>query len=84
MASKAVTVTLGDMAQSAEAHIAAGKFETMSEVVREGLRALDREEARFDEICREKIDEADADTRPDVSAEEVLPAVRAAARERRG
>jgi len=84
MASDEVVVTLGDMAESAEAHIAAGTFETISEVVREGLRALDREQARFDEICRKKIDEALADPRPPVPLEEAFARVREAVRERRG
>jgi antitoxin ParD1/3/4 len=56
----------------------------MSEVVREGLRALDREEAMLDSIYKAKLEEALADPRPEVSAEEAFAAVRAAARERRG
>jgi antitoxin ParD1/3/4 len=84
MAAKAVTVTLGKMAERAQAHIAAGKYSTMSEVVREGLRALDREEALLDAIYKRKLEEALADPRPSIPAEEAFAAVRAAARERRG
>lgn len=84
MASKAVTVTLGNMAERAEEHIRLGRFSTMSEVVREGLRALDRQEAMLDALYKAKLEEALADKRPDVSAEEAFAAVREAARKRRG
>lgn len=84
MAAKAVTVTLGNMAERAQAHIAAGKYSTMSEVIREGLRALDREEALLDAIYKRKLEEALADPRPSISGEEAFASVRAAARERRG
>jgi len=83
MASKAVTVTLGNMAERAQAHIASGKYSTMSEVIREGLRALDRQEAMLDALYKRKLEEALADPRPSVSADEAFEAVRAAARERR-
>lgn len=72
MASKAVTVTLGKMAERAEAHIAAGKYSTMSEVIREGLRALDRQEAMLDALYKRKLEEALADPRPSVPLEEGL------------
>lgn len=84
MASKAVTVTLGKMAERAQAHIAAGKYSTMSEVVREGLRALDRQEAMLDAIYKAKIEEALADPRPSIPLEEAFARVREAARKRRG
>jgi antitoxin ParD1/3/4 len=84
MASKAVTVTLGKMAERAEAHIAAGKYSTMSEVVREGLRALDRQEAMLDAIYKAKIEEALANPRPPIPLEEAFARVREAARIRRG
>jgi len=84
MASKAVTVTLGNMAERAQAHIAAGKYSTMSEVVREGLRALDREEALLDAIYKKKLEEALADPRPGIPIEEAFARVRQAALERRG
>lgn len=84
MASKAVTVTLGNMAERAQAHITKGKYSTMSEVVREGLRALDREEAMLDAIYKAKIEEAIADPRPRISLEEAFARVEEAARLRRG
>ncbi len=77
MASKAVTVTLGNMAESAQAHITLGRFSTMSEVVREGLRALERQEAMLDALYKAKLEEALADTRPPVPLAEGLARVRA-------
>jgi antitoxin ParD1/3/4 len=41
----AITVTLGEMGNRARQFIAEGRYATMSEVVRAGLRALEREEA---------------------------------------
>ena len=76
MASKAVTVTLGNMAERAEAHLAAGKYSTMSEVIREGLRALDRQEALLDAVYKAKLEEALADMRPPVPLAEGLARVR--------
>ena len=76
MASKAVTVTLGKMAERAEAHLAAGKYATMSEVIREGLRALDREEALLDAIYKRRLEEALADPRPSIPLAEGLAQVR--------
>jgi antitoxin ParD1/3/4 len=82
--SKPVTVTLGKMAERAEAHLASGRFASMSELMREGLRALDRQEAMLDELYRAKLAEALADPRPTSSAEETFAEVRSAAKERRG
>lgn len=84
MASKAVTVTLGSMAERAQEHIRLGRFSTMSEVVREGLRALDRQEAMLDALYKTKLEEALADPRPSIPLEEAFERVRKAARERRG
>jgi len=49
----------------------------VSEVVRAGLRALEREEAALDELIKRKVEEAMADPRPDMSMEEVEAALRA-------
>ena len=84
MASKAISVTLGKMAERAEAHLAAGKYATMSEVIREGLRALDREEALLDAIYKRKLEEALADPRPSVPLAEGLARVRERIAQSRG
>ena len=44
----------------------------MSEVVRAGLRALDREETALDDMLRTKIQEAVDDPRPRIPAEEAF------------
>lgn len=72
MASKAVSVTLGAMGERAEKLIAEGRYSTMSEVVRAGLRALDREEAALDAMFREKVREALANPGPSIPMEEAF------------
>jgi antitoxin ParD1/3/4 len=83
MASKAVTVTLGKMTDRARHHIATGRYASMSEVLREGLRALDRQEAMLDELYRRKIDEALADPRPSIPLNEAFARLDALAAARR-
>ena len=80
---KAVTVTLGEMAERAEAHLASGRFASMSELVRAGLRALDREEQAMDSLLAAKVAEALRDTSADLSHEEAFSVVRQAAAARR-
>jgi len=53
--SKPVTVTLGDLAEPALARVESGRYASMSEVVRAGLRALDREESALDDLIRARI-----------------------------
>ncbi len=78
MAAKAVTVTLGEMTSHAERHLASGRFSSMSEVMRAGLRALDREEAALDALLRAKVQEALEDPRPSVPIDEAFARIRAA------
>lgn len=68
---KPITVTLGTMTERAQAHVNSGRYASMSEVLRAGLRALDREEAALETMLKAKIAEALADTRPSVSSGEV-------------
>ena len=68
-----MTVTLpGGQKAFVEDRIRAGRFASASEVVRAGLRALEREEAHLDDWMREKIRVALEDPRPSVPGEEVL------------
>jgi antitoxin ParD1/3/4 len=55
-----------------DARVNSGAYSSASEVVRAGLRALDREEEALNEIWRRKIQEALDDPRPDIPAEEVF------------
>lgn len=50
----------------------ASRFASASEEVREGLRALEREEAHLNAWMREKIHAARDDLRPSVPTEDVL------------
>lgn len=77
MTNKGVTVTLGEMAERADRHLASGRFASMSELVRAGLRALDREEAALDALVRARVAEALADDRPSTSLAQGMATVRA-------
>ena len=74
---KPVSVTLGPLAGQAEARVRSGAYSSISEVVRAGLRALDREEALMDALLRAKVEASMADPRPDVSADDVSTGLRA-------
>jgi antitoxin ParD1/3/4 len=69
---KTVTVTLDEMLDGAEARVRSGAYASLSEVVQEGLRALDRE----DEWLREAVRESLEDPRPSIPAEEVFAELR--------
>lgn len=85
-ANKPVSVTLGPLAARAEARVREGSYSSVSEVVRAGLRALDREEAMLDRLLppidkgdpawkayvKRAIAEALADPRPSIPAEQVF------------
>ena len=71
-ANKPITVTLGPLAARAEARVRDGHYSSVSEVVRAGLRALDREEAAFEAILKAKVTEALADPRPSIPIDEAF------------
>jgi len=70
-ANKPISVTLGPLAAKAEARVRSGDYSSLSEVLRDGIRALDREDATFEAILKAKVREALADGRPDIGADEV-------------
>ena len=72
-----VTVTLGDLHEKVQERIRSGAFASTSEVVRAGLRALDREEEALNAVLRARIEAALADPRPSEAAEDVFKALRA-------
>lgn len=78
MAGKAISITLGEMTAHAERYLASGRYASMSEVMRAGLRALDREEAVLDGVVRARVEEALADTRPAVPFKDAFAQVRKA------
>ena len=75
-ASKPITVTLGELQGRVDARVKSGAYSSASEVVRAGLRALDREEQALDELWRRKIQEAYDDPRPSIPADEVFEDLR--------
>jgi antitoxin ParD1/3/4 len=67
-----ISVTLGELQHGVEARVKSGAYASASEVMRAALRALDREEAAVDGWLRQRVDEAFADPRPNVPAEDVF------------
>jgi antitoxin ParD1/3/4 len=77
-ATKPVTVTLGPLTEMAQDHVASGRYASVSEVVRAGLRALEREEAALDAILKAKVEAALADPSPSIPQSQVFADLRAA------
>jgi antitoxin ParD1/3/4 len=74
--SKPISVTLGPQQASLERRLQSGQYDNASEVLRQALRALDREEAMLDEVLREKVKASMADARPSVPAADVFKRLR--------
>jgi len=74
---KPVTVTLGPLAGMARARVDSGRYGSLSEVVRAGLRALEREEEALDAILKARVEEALADPAPSITQADVFAALRA-------
>jgi len=70
--SKPLTVTLGEQQQSLDTRLQSGEYESASDVVRAGLRALDREDAARDDDMRAKIQEALYSLGPGIPASDVF------------
>ena len=56
--SKPITVTLGELQERVEARVQSGAYTSASDVLRAGLRALDREEAALETVIRQRVQEA--------------------------
>jgi antitoxin ParD1/3/4 len=76
-ASKAIRVDLGAQRTSLQRHLESGQYEDASDVVRDALRALDRQHAVLDELLREEVRTSMADKRPSAPIDEVFRRVRA-------
>jgi antitoxin ParD1/3/4 len=79
----AVTVTLGGVGDKARAWVSEGRYASMSELVREGIKALDRQEDLLDTIFNAKLAEALADDRPGTPIDEAFETIRSAMRKQR-
>jgi antitoxin ParD1/3/4 len=73
---KPISVTLGELQGSVDRRVKGGTYSSASEVVRAGLRALDREEEALTQVWRAKIQEAYDDPRPSIPAEKVFKDLR--------
>ncbi|HEX2018181.1 MAG TPA: type II toxin-antitoxin system ParD family antitoxin [Aurantimonas sp.] len=69
-------VELGTQRASLDAHLESGDFADASDVVRAGLRALDRETAARDAVMKAEIEEALGDPRPSRPASDVFDRLR--------
>ncbi|MBB4005479.1 ribbon-helix-helix domain-containing protein [Aurantimonas endophytica] len=69
-------VDLGSQRASLDAHLESGDFSDASDVVRAGLRALDREAAARDAVMKAAIEEALGDSRPSLPARDVFERLR--------
>ncbi len=82
-----ISVTLPhDMAAMVEAKVASGEYATESEVIRDGLRALQARDAAVEKWLRDEVaksyDEFAADPNIGIPADEVMARLRASYRER--
>lgn len=74
--SRPVTVTLGELQDVVDSRVRSGRYASASEVLRAGLRALDREEAALDEWMRHRVEQSLADPRADISIDDAFARVR--------
>lgn len=80
--SRPMTVTLGDLQERVDARVKSGAYASASEVLREAVRALEREEAAVGEWLERRVEEAFADPRPSIPARTVFKRLRARHRRR--
>ena len=74
---KPVTVTLGGLAAKAKGRVSEGRYSSLSEVVRAGLRALEREEQALDAVLKARVEAALADPAASLPQSEVFAELRA-------
>lgn len=72
-----IVVDLGPLRKSVEDRVQSGSYASADEVIRAGLRALEREESSTDDWLTRLAEESLADPRPSVPAAEVFRELRA-------
>jgi antitoxin ParD1/3/4 len=75
--SKAIQVDLGPQRASLQRRLESGQYDDASEVVRDALRALDREDVALDAILRAKVKASMANKRSGAPIDDVFKRVRA-------
>jgi len=74
---KPITVTLGELQSRVDARVKSGAYASASDVLRAGLRALDREDAAIEAVLRQRVQEALDDPRAPIPADQVFAELRA-------
>lgn len=74
---KAITIDFGPQKASLRRHLQSGHYSDASDVVRDALRALDRQEAALDELLREEVRASMTDKRRSVPIDKVFERIRA-------
>lgn len=69
---KKVSVELGTQQASLRRHLRSGQYLDANEVLRDALRALDREEAALEELLCIKVRASLANKKPSIPADEVF------------
>lgn len=75
--SKPITVTLGELHERVEERVQSGAYSSASDVLRAGLRALDREEAALETVIRQRVKEALDNPAAPLTHEQVFGELRA-------
>jgi len=74
---RAIKVDLGQQRASLKRRLASGQYDDASEVLRDALRALDREDAALDQVLRDEVRASMADKRASVPADKVFKRLQA-------
>ena len=73
---RTITITLGDLERNVRERVKSGAYSSASEVLRAAMRALDREDAAINQWLRQQVEEAFADPRPSIPAQDVFRRLR--------
>lgn len=74
--SRPISVTLGSLQRKVEKRVESGAYQSVSEVLRHAVRALEREEAAANAWLKQEIEKSINDARPSVSLDAAFEQVR--------